>query len=268
MLCQEEIINIKLQTCIKTILGITFFACVSSLSVTATGANESDAQVADPREVFSQASPTWLAAVGKLYVPSIKMIEGQRSNHREDCSATLVSMPGEKKADTIITAWHCLEFYKDLSKSITFTLLPDSNSPILAEVRRLADGGSMHADWAILRLLTPISTDRVTPLRIHPGRASSESLISMAGYSSDPGLGQGGDLLTYDPGCKVVLQVRNSSNSNCRAFRGASGGAVVQLSSDGEPWLSGVISQGNGQELSIFIPVARFRSAINHHLRY
>ncbi|MFT6365079.1 MAG: hypothetical protein ACJAUG_001723 [Halioglobus sp.] len=267
MLCQEEIFAIKIGTCAGALLTTFVFLCASSLSIKTLGETSTDAIDVDPRKVFSQTSPKWLTAVGKLYVPSIKMIEGYRSNHREDCSATLVSRPGKKEADTVITAWHCLEFYTDLSKSIIFTLLPDSSAPISTEVHRLADGGGMHADWAILRLHQPIPSDRVLSLRIHPARASSESTISMAGYSSDAGLGHGGNSLTYDPFCNVTLQVRHSSNSNCRAFRGASGGAVVQLSSDGVPWLSGVISQGDGEQLSVFIPVARFRSAINLHLR-
>lgn len=267
MLCQEEIFTIKMQTYARALLAACLFLCASTLSITTIGETNPNAPDPDPRKVYSQTSPKWLAAVGKLYVPSIKMIEGRRSNHREDCSATLVSRRQGEKADTIITAWHCLEFYKDLSKSITFTLLPDSNTPITGVVHRLADGGGIHADWAILRLHEPVASDRVLPLLIHPSRASNESTISMAGYSSDPGLGQGGNLLTYDPLCKVTAQVRSSSNSNCRAFRGASGGAVVQLSSEGEPWLSGVISQGDGEALSIFIPVEKFRTAINHHLR-
>ena len=267
MLCQDEFLNIKLQSSTTALRSTVFFICFFALSNTAVGETDVAEPEIDTRKVFSQTSPTWLAAVGKLHVPSIKMLEGRRSNHREDCSATLVSKPGAKKADTIITAWHCLEFYKDLSKRITFTLLPGSEDPIAAQVYRLADGGSMHADWAILRLHKPVASDRVIPLLIHPGRSGLESPISMAGYSADPGLGQGGDLLTYDPRCTVTLQVRNSNNSNCRAFRGASGGAVVQLSTKGEPWLAGVISQGNGEELSTFIPVARFRNAINRHLR-
>ncbi|MFK8048218.1 MAG: serine protease [Halioglobus sp.] len=243
-------------------LLISLFCCSSNAIAEITAVDDK----ADSRKIFSNTSPKWLAAVGKLKVPSIKIIEGQRRNHREDCSATLISRPGKKSADTIVTAWHCLEFYTDLSKDITFTLLPSSENPISALVHRLADGGSMHADWAILRLQKPVAAERVLPLLIHPDRASIETLISMAGYSSDPGLGQGGALLTYDPSCAVTLHTPNSSNTNCRAFRGASGGAVVQLTSAGEPRLSGVISQGDGEELSTFIPVTGFRSALNQHL--
>lgn len=267
MLCQLEILIIKLKSPATALLSAMLFVGFYSWSQATVGETGLVERGIDTRKVFSETSPRWLAAVGKLHVPSIKMVNGHRSNHREDCSATLVSTPGAKAADTIITAWHCLEFYKDLSKNITFTLLPASGTPISALVRRLADGGSMHSDWAILRLHKPVASEQVSPLLIHPSRLGVESLIAMAGYSSDPGLGQGGDLLTYDPKCTVTVQVRNSSNSNCRAFRGASGGAVVQLSSSGEAWLSGVISQGDGQEMSTFIPVARFRSAINQYLR-
>ena len=266
LLCQEEIFLIKPQPIPIAHLPVLLFILLCCVSSNLIAEIAVVADTVDSRKVFSKTSPKWLAAVGKLQVPSIKVIEGQRRNHREDCSATLISRPGKKSADTIVTAWHCLEFYTDLSKDITFTLLPSSENPISAQVYRLADGGSMHADWAILRLHKPVAAERVLPLLIHPDRASIETLISMAGYSSDPGLGQGGELLTYDPSCEVTLHTRNSSNTNCRAFRGASGGAVVQLTSAGEPRLSGVISQGNGEELSTFVPVTGFRSAIHQHL--
>jgi hypothetical protein len=232
-----------------------------------TRASDSAAQELDSREAYSRTSPDWLRAVGKLQVPTIKIREGQRRHHLEDCSATLVSGPDRARADTIITAWHCLEYYGDLSKRITFTLFPDSVDPISSEVYRLADGGGIYADWAILRLLQPIPAARVYPLKIHPTRADNHANITMAGYSTDAGLGRHGQLLTYDPDCMITHQSRNSSESDCRAYRGASGGAVVQVSERGEAWLSGVISQGNGAGISTFVPVAGFRAAINRHLR-
>ncbi len=190
-------------------------------------AAHSAAQEPDSREAYSRSSPDWLRAVGKLQVPTIKIREGQRRHHLEDCSATLVSGPDRVRADTIITAWHCLEYYSDLSQRITFTLFPDSVDPIASEVYRLADGGGIYADWAILRLYQPIPAARVDPLKIHPSRADKHANIAMAGYSRDAGLSRHGQLLTYDPGCMITLQDRNSSKSDCRAHRGASGGAVV-----------------------------------------
>ena len=216
-------------------------------------------QKSDSRVIYSTDSPTWLRAVGKLRVPGIKTLEGRRSHHLEDCSATLVSRTTSTQADIIITAWHCLEFYSDLSQPIMFTLLPESREPISTEAYRLDDGGSMEADWAILRLYQPVPNHLVDSLGIHPGRADYGRHISMAGYSSDLKKGQDGPPLAYDPRCRITGQSGRSSNSDCVARKGASGGAVVQVSERGDVWLSGVISQGDGSTLSTFVPVAGFR---------
>ncbi len=217
--------------------------------------------------MYSTDAPQWLRAVGKLQVPGYKYHDGRRSHHREDCSATLVARPTSASANTIITAWHCLEFYRDLSKPITFTLLPGSGENIAIEAYRLADGGSMHADWAILRLYQPIPAHQVNAMRIHPERADPDRPIAMAGYSRDSAVGSNGDLLTFDPGCAITFQALGSSDSNCTAHKGASGGAVTQLSASGEPRICGVISQGDGVGLSTFVPVNGFRTAINQHLQ-
>ena len=221
---------------------------------------------ADPRRVYSSNAPNWLRAVGKLQVPGSRYEDGRRSHYREDCSATLVARHAGNSADTIVTAWHCLEFYSDLSKPILFTLPPGSGKSIDREVYRLADGGGMHADWAILRLYQPIPAQRVTAMMIHPTHADPGQPISMAGYSRDAGLGNNGKALTFDPDCLITWQSETASDSNCVAHKGASGGAVVQLSAQGRPRFSGVISQGDGSSLSTFIPVAGFRSALNQHL--
>ena len=220
----------------------------------------------DPRLVYTAQSPDWLGAVGKLRVPGIKWREGRRTHHREDCSATLVAAGARNDADIIITAWHCLEFYSDLSQAITFTLFPDSDQPISSEAYRLADGGGMHADWAILKLHQPVARERVSSMNINPGVLDVAQNIVMAGYSSDRALGQAGKHLTYDPDCRVTRQSAGNGESDCLAYKGASGGAVVQLSADGKAWLSGVISQGDGATLSTFVPVTGFRSAIRRHL--
>jgi hypothetical protein len=225
------------------------------------------ATAADTRQVYTSDSPTWLRAVGKLQVPGSKFRDGQRSHHWEDCSATLVTGRAGRRADTIVTAWHCLEFYNDLSKPIVFTLLPGSQQRISSEVYRVADGGSMHADWAILKLHQAVPAELVTAILIHPQRADARRPISMAGYSRDSGVGNNGLHLTFDGACHITSQAGEVSGSNCTAHKGASGGAVVQLSAGGEPWLSGVISQGDSDTLSIYVPVARFRSAISRFLR-
>ena len=89
----------------------------------------------------------------------------------------------------------------------------------------------------------------------------------MAGYSRDQGLGALGTRLSYDEGCHVTSQQRDASESDCIAHKGASGGAVVQLSASGEPQLTGVISRGDSENLSIYVPIDGFRGAIKRHLR-
>ena len=221
---------------------------------------------ADNRSVYDADAPQWLRAVGKLQVPGSKLVAGHRKHHREDCSATLVASPNAQQADTIVTAWHCLEFYNDLSRPITFTLLPGTPGSIETEVRRLADGGGMYADWALLRLQTPVARDTVVALSIDPHRANPARPITLAGYSRDPGLGNNGSALTYDASCQITRQERGSSNTDCTAYKGASGGAIVQLGSDGQAWLSGVVSRGNSSDVSIYVPVEGFRSAILRYL--
>jgi hypothetical protein len=223
--------------------------------------------VSDSREVFSSAAPQWLRAVGKLQVPGSIYRDGRRSHLLEDCSATLIATRAGREADTVVTAWHCLVNYDDLSKPITFTLLDSGDSALQREAYRLEDGGGMHADWALLRLRTPVPAARATALLLHPGRADPGLAISMAGYSRDMGKGAGGEQLTFDPACMITAQAPGTSDTDCVAHKGASGGAVVQLSTDGTPQLSGVVSQGNSEGVSTFVPVATFRSAIVRHLR-
>jgi hypothetical protein len=218
------------------------------------------------RLTYTEASPTWLQAVGALQVPGVKFLEGRRTHHRERCSATLVvSRPG-RSADTIVTAWHCLEFYQDLSRPITFTLFRGEDRELVREAYRLADGGGMHADWAILRLLRPVTAGLAPALAVHPGEADPGREIVMAGFSRDRGPNSGGGRLSYDPACRILRQGETSSDTDCLALRGASGGAVVQLSPTGEPLLAGVVSRGDSEELSIYVPVGEFRSVLRRYL--
>jgi hypothetical protein len=205
--------------------------------------------------------------VGKLRVPGSVYRDGDYEHLQEDCSASLVSRRPDRKADTIITAWHCLENYNDLSRPIVFTLPTATRGALQREAYRVADGGGMHADWAILRLRLPVAPGDARALLIHPGRADPHRAIAMAGFSRDRGKGGGGDRLTFDPACRITNQRGLVSDSDCLAFKGASGGAVVQLSPTGMPRLSGVVSEGDGAGLSTFVPVTAFRTAIERYVR-
>ena len=221
----------------------------------------------DARQLFTGESHPWLRAVGKLQVPGQRHRDGHTSHYLEDCSATLVTRRDTSQADTIVTAWHCLELYRDLSRPITFTVIGASGDPISREARRLADGGGMHADWALLRLREAIPTGELPGLTVKQEPPDPARPVTMAGYSRDDGLGQRGSVLTFDPACNIISQRRTLGATNCMAHKGASGGAVIQLAGDGRPFLFGVISEGNGQGLSTFVPVASFSQTLTQHLR-
>ncbi|KAA1194201.1 trypsin-like peptidase domain-containing protein [Pseudohalioglobus sediminis] len=221
---------------------------------------------AEPRQAYHGDAPQWLRAVGKLHVPGVTYRDGYSRHQQENCSGTLVSSAGSDRADTVITAWHCLEFYRDLSRPITFTLLLADGERIAREAHRLADGGGMYADWAVLRLQRAVDVADVPALIPHPARADPARAVTMAGYSGDPGLGRHGEALTFHAGCRITRQQRGESESDCSAYKGASGGAVVQVSATGEAYFSGVISRGDGERVSLFVPVSGFRGPLNRFL--
>mgnify|MGYP001818173269 FL=1 len=221
---------------------------------------------ADTRQVYSSDAPAWLQAVGVLSVPGIRYRDGRRSHYREECSGTLVVDRPGRSADTVITAWHCLEFYDDLSMPITFTLGAGQEQPLVATARRLADGGGMHADWAILRLQQAVPADRIAAVTVHEGETVRERPITMAGYSRDSGLGMEGRRLTFDTACQITHLAAALVEAECTAYKGASGGAVVQASATGDARLSGVISSGDSAGTVLYIPVSGFRRALQRYL--
>ncbi|TDG12058.1 trypsin-like serine protease [Seongchinamella unica] len=220
----------------------------------------------EQRLVYTEHSPRWLQSVGKLDVPGIQFEQGRRRHQRESCSGTLVAPAGKRLADIVVTAWHCLEFYRDLSQSITFTLLPGSDRAIRREAHRLADGGGMDADWALLRLSRPVDTGAIPAMELNPAPGDLRRPVTMAGFSGDNGLGQDGALLTYHDNCRITRQNRQGSETDCSAYKGASGGAVIQLTDQGRAQLTGVISRGDSEGTSIYVPVAYFRRPLDQYL--
>lgn len=221
----------------------------------------------DGRRAYTGDSDPWLQAVGRLRVPGQRLHDGYRSHYLEDCSATLVALPGRSHADTVVTAWHCLELYGDLSRDIVFTARTRSGEWLEWSARRLADGGGMAADWAILRLDRAVPRGQLAALQPHPAVADPGRPVTMAGYSRDPGLGGGGRVLTYHPDCAITDSEPGLWETDCTAFKGASGGPVIQFSAGGEPLVCGVISQGNGSGTSTYVPLETFRASLNRYLR-
>ncbi len=234
---------------------------------TETGAAAPAARsVTDPLRPPDPNSPPWLSAVGMLQVPGIRYREGYPRHHREDCSATLVGRTHGKAASFILTAWHCLADYRDLSQRISFTLMPGSAQSQTREAVRVADGGGMHADWALLRLTAPVPVGVARPLAVSRERGNPELAIAMAGFSRNPGEDRGARQLSHHPRCRITAQRAGTTASDCAARKGTSGGAVIQPGTDSPAALLGVISEGDGAGVSIFVPTAVFLAEIESYL--
>ena len=125
------------------IISVGTLLCALLLSIASISAPPAVATESDTREVFGPGSPAWLRAVGRLQVPASRYWDGRTEHHLEDCSATLVSVPGRRSANTVVTAWHCLEFYRDLSRPINFSAQDGDGQWHSRQAYRLADGGGM-----------------------------------------------------------------------------------------------------------------------------
>jgi hypothetical protein len=130
----------------------------------------------------------------------------------------------------------------------------------------IASGGGMSADWALLKLQEPVSRKQVHPFPTWGSLAGeNDSTLTMAGYSSDESLGQGGEVLTYDAGCRRLSSTHSLVSTDCTAFKGASGGPVVaQEGSDVR--LLGVISVGDSNSRSFYTPIRLFASSLRMYL--
>ncbi|MCZ6829417.1 MAG: serine protease [Gammaproteobacteria bacterium] len=218
---------------------------------------------ADARQIFSPDSPTWMAAVGKLEVPGQKWENGDTSNYDEHCTATLIGSGFDRDSHYILSAWHCLEYYRDLSKPILFSL---PRAGITREAFIVASGGGMSADWALLRLRRPVSLQQAQPLPAYgAAKSDAQATLTMAGYSADENLGQAGAVLTYDAQCQQLATTANLVTTDCTAFKGASGGPVVVRTGNSVQIL-GVISAGDSRSRSLYVPTRLFVSTLRLYL--
>ncbi|MEE4660716.1 MAG: trypsin-like serine protease [Halieaceae bacterium] len=212
--------------------------------------------LAQERAVFDSGSPQLLLAVGKLTVPGHDRVDGRRRSREENCTASLVA------PSTIVTAWHCLEYYNDLSRDPQFSL-PAVMGETSVAATRLADGGGMEADWALMRLARPIRQVAPLPVTAHGVPADAGMLI--AGYARDSGLGEGGQQLTWQSDCRVRDPKPSRVGMDCVTYKGASGGPVLV---GGQ--VVGVISVGDGEQRTYFAPFnagTRFFSLFRLHAR-
>lgn len=200
------------------------------------------------------SSPIWLQAVGTLSIPGQRFEAGERNSYREDCTATLVA------AQTILTAWHCLEYYGDLSQPIVFSL-PQQPQHLPLAATLLDDGGGMSSDWALLRLEKPLRD--IAPVPVHANFVPrKDHQLSIAGYSRDPGLSDPARELNWQKSCLITLDEHFRVATDCAAQKGTSGGPVF---ADGA--IVGVISAGDGTAITYYAPSAAFIRALRRHQR-
>ena len=111
------------------------------------------------------------------------------------------------------------------------------------------------------QIVTPRG-DTFTRIKIESGGTDRRKVVV-------PGLLQplAGAALTYHANCESMIQGEYSTSSNCQAYKGASGGAVVTYSATGAALFAGVISEGDSEGTSTFVPVSNFRSILNRYIR-
>ncbi|MFT4769515.1 MAG: hypothetical protein ACI8RN_002660 [Glaciecola sp.] len=207
----------------------------------------------------AQTPPTGSKAsvlsVGKLHVPGQRYENGYARHYDESCSATLITDNVQAESSAlIISAWHCMEFYRDTSKPLTF----ETMSGELRNANLITSGGSMYSDWALLRLNAPLPF----PAVLNSANNEAATTLIMAGYprSTSPQI----RLIPTVSDCLVTGFDGADARSDCVLQRGASGGAVFSGSNDYR--YLGVISRGDGESQSVYVPLARFRANISAYL--
>lgn len=212
----------------------------------------------DERQVFNQQSPAYLSAIGKLIVPSERTVGGEHQNFIEECSATLLSDRLYQQR-WIMTAWHCIEHYHNLGRSILFRIMDEHGEWHERDAHIVIHGGSISEDWALLRTETalPKTLHSLAIANYQPGR------VIIAGFSGDEGLGQNGNVLTFQDNCVSSEQTLDDAqiSVNCWAFKGASGGAVIQHEK-----LVGIVSQGDNAGTASFVDLARYAGRVMREL--
>lgn len=239
-------------------LRITSFAL--GLALLCPGMNTVAQTAGDVAEARNHA----LRSVGRLRVPAVRYRDGYPQRFEERCSATLITQSRQKRSSRLIlSAWHCVEDYRELSRRLIFET-PDG---LQSEAKILVSGGSMDSDWVLLQLHTPMEGPALLIGQDIPAPING---LLMAGYPKDP------DTLPWEPGesaprsletsesCRVTGRLKQDPRSDCVLRKGASGGAV--FSEELNFSYLGVISQGDQISQSIFVPLKRFRAQIRSYL--
>lgn len=209
------------------------------------------------------ADPEDFTAVGQLLIPTVHFENGYRRHYNERCTATLVTFgEGEAVAKTarsasigsrlLLSAWHCLEYYRDLSRPILF----EHASGVRVAARALGSGGGMHSDWAVLELERPLSG----AVSVTETDALTTAPLLMAGFSTREE--DDSPPLEFHDNCVVLEKVGRDIATNCHVRRGASGGPVFTAETPRR--YLGIISRGDSAQRSIFVPINRVLPRLAH----
>lgn len=194
-------------------------------------------------------------AVGRLHIPAIRYENGYPRHYDEQCSATLVALEAGEASPYLLSAWHCLADYRDLSRPLIYTDTRGTDHAVTV----ISTGGSMDRDWALLRI--PVALPGALPLAEENWDSSiAQSAVLLAGF---PRARQDATL-TFRSGCSVIGTDGDDRRTDCVLQRGASGGAA--LNGSWPPTVIGVISRGDGVTQSIYVPLARFLRTVRSHL--
>ncbi len=185
-------------------------------------------------------------SVVPLRVPTSRLVNGYRRHHRENCSATVINT----HPLTLLSAWHCFDDYDDLSRAPR--ILAGEN---WVDVRLIATGGSMSADWAIVTAAPP-HQEQPTMLQTLPVLVDPEALdvsgFHVAGYPSNQD--ERPPSLWVSQRCPSVGRSQQWIGADCSATRGVSGGpALVQH--NGTWSVIGVVSAQRSDTLLLVAPL-------------
>ena len=166
------------------------------------------------------ARPAWAAAVAKFTWATKRGKAGAGS-------AVLVA-PG-----LAMTAYHCVKDWTGRGV-LRFGFVGPSH----VDARRTAVGivaSSAAGDWAILRLDKPVESIRPLKMARKKLRAYDTKRMILAGYSCDRARGRGGQVLTYDDGCRLKKLRTDAGRilTDAICHYGASGGPAFVKDKDG-----------------------------------
>lgn len=198
------------------------------------------------RKRYDAQAPAWMQNVASIEVPGIKFEHGRARHYTEYCSGTLLRDDSSSETRYVISAWHCVEYYQDLSRSIKIRFPHFQSSPSVYSARLIDSGGGITNDWALLELSNGPNKAQLPGMPLimtDPAKPATAMGFALA-------LDNGRQQLAFDDSCSAQSA---QHWLNCTTSKGASGGPIVQTlgSSTG---IVGVISQGDSRALTISYP--------------